>query len=455
MSRIFFLFWVGLLVTTTIFSFGSMSLLQAQSIEYGKITGTIVDEEGNAVPGVQVDVTSEALISGKRTTSSSANGIYVFLNLPVGTYQAAATLSGFKTVVRDNIELSGGSVATVDFQMQLGAVEESITVTENVPIVDKSSSTVDSKLDEEFLSRLPTSRESFYDTSLLSPGMFDMGSVSSSQPSPTAYGSGTNENAFLVNGVNATDPRGGSFGSLVNVNYDTVEEVRIISLGAKAEYGSSTGVAVDVTTKSGSNRFHGQGSVYSQLGKPSDNSPSVGDDLGRDWLFIDPNQQLSGTVEKDREFSFTFGGPVVKDKIWFFTALNALAEDNKSPLWPVTLENKDRYYDFKASAEPMKNHSAWLAYHLERNENSGSTWGENVPWDSTLQYGAKNEERQHFFSVAMDPEFQKYYHCKVSWILDRLGSISAGQCSCKSWIHQLVEMARVWSERPLSVHRST
>jgi hypothetical protein len=381
---------VRLLVATTILLWG-YGALHAQSIQYGKINGKVLDEGVEPIPGVQVEISSEALITGTRSTTSSENGTYVFLNLPTGMYRVSASLAGFKTAVRENIQISAGAVATVNFSMQLGAVEESITVTESAPIVDRTTSTVEAKIDEELITRLPTSRDSFYDLSLLSPGMFDVGRDSASLPSPTAYGSGTDANAFLVNGVNATDPRGGSFGSLVNVNYDTVEEVRIISLGAKAEYGSSTGVAIDVTTKSGGNRFHGQASVYSQLGKPADNAPTVGDNLGRDWLTLDPTIKLSGTIEKDREFSFTFGGPVIKDRIWFYTAVNALAENDKSPLWPVLLENKDRYYDFKVSAEPMKNHQAWLSYHFERNQNSGSTWGENVPWDATLQYGAKTK----------------------------------------------------------------
>lgn len=388
-SRSVWLF-VRVFVAATILLWGSGGL-NAQSISYGKLTGTISDDSGEPVPGAQVNITSEALISGERSTTTSENGTYVFLNLPVGAYDISASLSGFNTIVRQGISISAGGVATVDFVLRMGAIEESITVTEAVPIIDKKTSTVDTTFSEDFLQRLPTAREPFYDLTLTAPGMFDVGKDASWLRSPTAYSSGTNENAFLVNGVNATSPRGGGFGSLVNVNYDTVEEVRIIALGSKAEYGSSTGVAVDVLTKSGSNQYHGQASVYSQLGKPADNSPSVGDSLGEDWLVLDPTSSLLGRTERDREFSFTFGGPILKDRAWFFSGVNFLGEDNKEALWPVLVQSDQRYYDFKVSAEPMKNHQAWFSYHLERNENAGATWGNSVPWDSSLQYGANTK----------------------------------------------------------------
>lgn len=385
-----FSLFVGLLVAITI-PFWDSEVVHGQSIQYGKLTGTITNDDGDPIPGVQVEITSDALISGKRTTNTSENGVYVFLNLPIGVYTVAASAPSFATMVRDNVEVSADTVVTIDLTMQMGAIEESITVTEAFPVVDRKNSAINTSFDEELIQRLPTAREPFYDLTLTAPGMFETGRDSSWLRSPTAYGSGTNENAFLVNGVNATSPRGGGFGSLVNVNYDTIEEVRLVALGPKAEYGSSTGVAVDVLTKSGSNRFHGQASVYSQLGKPADNSPDFGDDLGEDWLVLDPDTRLIGRTERDREFSFTLGGPIVKDRAWFFGGVNFLGEDTREPLWPVLVQANNKYYDFKVSAEPMKNHQAWFSYHLERNDNEGATWGNTVPWDSSLQYGAETK----------------------------------------------------------------
>src|SRR5262245_66032410 len=128
---------------------------------------------------------------------------------------------------------------------------EEVTVSAEAPIVDTKTSTIDSRIDSQLLAKLPTSRDAFYDLALSTPGMFT-GSGAPTQTtefqSPTAYGSSTNENVFLINGVDATSPRAGSFGSLVNVNYDSVEEVRIVATGSKAEYANFSGAAIDVMT---------------------------------------------------------------------------------------------------------------------------------------------------------------------------------------------------------------
>ncbi len=365
--------------------------LQAQSIQTGKISGAVFEQGGAPVPGVSIEISSSALISEKRMTTTSENGTYVFLSLPLGTYRVAASLPGFKTLVRENIQISAGEAVSVDFQMQMGAVEESITVSAEGPIVDKKASTVDVNLNEELISRVPTNRDAFYDLTLMTPGMFDAGKDSAWLPSPTAYGSGTNENVFLVDGVNSTDPRGGSWGTLVNVNYDTVEEVQIIALGSKAEYGSSTGVAVNVITKQGSNVLHGKAGFYSQLGNAANNAPGLGDDLGEDWLILDPSSRLFGRTEKDREFSVALGGPIVKNRLWFYTAADIVDEDFQKPLWQPLNESKGRYFDAKISAEPIESHNAWFAFHMERNSSAGDTWGDGVPWDPTLQYAVEKE----------------------------------------------------------------
>ncbi len=361
--------------------------VSAQSIQYGKLTGSITAETGEALPGVSVEISSPALVSGTRSTTTTITGSYVFLNLPVGVYKITATLEGFKTAIHEGIVIDAGSAATIDIPMAVGGINESITVTATGPVIDTRNSTVETRLDKELIEKLPTSRDAFYDLALTAPGMFDAGKDASWLPSPTAYGSGTNENAFLVNGVNTTNPRGGSFGSLVNVNYNAIEEVRIVSLGAKAEYGSSTGVAVDVITKSGSNELGGNVSVFSQLGTPSDNMPDPSNFDDRGWLVLDPTTHLVSKTHKDEEFNATLGGPIVKNKAWFYGGFDYVREDLKKPLWPVILSSKGRYADIKVTTEPLKNNRAWMAYHFERGTDSGDTWGDNVPWDSELQFG--------------------------------------------------------------------
>ncbi len=229
---------------------------------------------------------------------------------------------------------------------------------------------------------MPTSRDSFYDLSLSTPGMFDTGKEA--MGSPTAYGGATTENIFLVNGVDTTDPSGSGYGSMINVNYNTVQEVRVISLGSKAEYGNFSGVAIDVITKSGSNTLQGSLSYYSQLGVPKTKAPAA-DDLGRDWIFIAPGTNFDAYVKKDWELDLTIGGPFISKKLWFFAAGNILSNQAKQLNWTPMAKWTGRYGDVKITGTPLKNHHAWVAYHYEKNNSGGTTDG-SLNWDESMAY---------------------------------------------------------------------
>ncbi len=366
--------------------------VRAQAILEGKATGTVMSDDGAPLPGATVEITSPSLLGGKRSTTTSERGTYVFLNLPGGTYSITASRDAFKTVTQENVVVSAASVMTVDFTLPVGAIEEYVTVAAEGPIVDTKTSTIDAKIDRDLMDKVPTSRDAFLDLALMTPGM-SPGSGAPTQTtefqSPTAYSSSTNENVFLINGVDATSPRAGSFGSLVNVNYDIVEEVRVVSLGSRAEYGSFSGAAIDVVTKSGGNEFNGSFAFYSKLGSVADNQPAPGEDLGRPFLFIGENAQLAGEIETDWEASGTLGGPIVKDKAWFFGAFDNVSTASLPPRWPLKSEYKGRYADAKVSAAPFENHLAWVAYHHENNDSNGGSWGSQPGWDTTMTYGTK------------------------------------------------------------------
>jgi hypothetical protein len=361
---------------------------RAQAIHEGKLTGTVVGEDQMVIPGATVEVSSPALIGGIRSATTSRTGTYVFLNLPIGRYKVTASQTGFKKIVKEDIQVSADTTVAVDFMLPVGGFEEVVSVTAASPRIDAKGATVDSEIDRDQVARLPTSRDAFYDLVLTAPGMFDSAS-SNSLASPTAYGSSTNENVFLINGVNATNPEAGSFGTLVNVNYDAVDEVRIVGLGAKAEYGSFSGVAVDVVTKSGSNAFHGTGAFYSKLGSPANNQPGPNESLGASWLYIGEGEQLAGDVKKDWETSLTLGGPVRKDKVWFFGAFDHIRRSTLPPRWSLQNESWNRYVDAKVSFLPVQKHLIWGAYHYENNNANGTSWGSEPAWDTSMSYGTR------------------------------------------------------------------
>jgi hypothetical protein len=368
--------------------------VRAQAIHEGKLTGTVAGEDRAVIPGATVEISSPALMPGTRSTTTNENGTFQFLNLPVGRYTVTTSISGFKTVVRENIDVLGDATVTLDVILPVGEIKETVTVSAAGPVVDTKASTVDTRFNSDMLTKLPTSRDAFYDVALTAPGMFE-GSGAPSQTtefqSPTAYGSATNENVFLINGVDATSPRAGSFGSLVNVNYDAVEEVRIVATGSKAEYANFSGAAIDVLTKSGSNTFHGTGSFYSKLGTPASNQPSVGEDFGTNFIFVGEGEALSGETKTDWETSRTLGGPIAKDRLWFFGSFNYLRNAGLRPRWSLENESWGRYADAKITASPGRNHRAWGSYHYESNDGNGWSWGSEPQWDTTMTYGVKTK----------------------------------------------------------------
>ena len=373
---------------TLLLLLGGVGIARAQAIHDGKVTGTVLSEDKVALPDAKVEISGPALMGGSRTTTTSAKGSYVFLNVPVGSYRVSVSRDAFKTIAHD-IVVSAAAVVTVDVTLPVGVVSETVTVSAEGTMVDTKTSTIDSKIGREMLDRLPTSRDAFYDLATTTPGMFDVANSSGWLPSPTAYGGAGNENVFLVNGVNTTNPRGAQFGSLVKVNYDTVEEVRVVALGSKAEYGSYSGAAIDVLTRSGSNDYHGTVALYSKLGDPASNLPGPGDDLGADWLYVGEGEQLAGETKSDWEGNFTLGGPILRDKVWFFTAFDYVNSKTLPPRWSLENTYKGRYADAKISAAPFKNHQVWAAYHYENNEGTGWSWGSEPEWDTTMTYGVK------------------------------------------------------------------
>jgi hypothetical protein len=369
----------------------------SQTVFEGKLTGMITDDTGVPLPGVAVEVTGEALITGSRATVTSMRGTYVLLNLPVGRYTLKAELQGFKSVIQENVIISAGTAITIDLTMEPGAIEEQVTVIGASPVVDSKSSTIATNIMDEMLDKLPTGRDAFYDLSLSTPGMAAQGKDASWLPSPTAYGSTSNENVFLVNGVNTTNPRLAAAGSLVRVNYNSIEEVRVIALGSKAEYGNFTGVAIDVLTKSGSNEFHGNAAVYTILGNAAINQPGRTDydtlpsdeviigSLGEEQLFVGAGDDILRYTKQEYEGNFTIGGPIIKDKIWFYGGFDYLKAETKTPFWPLLDRYWGRIGDIKITGEPFTNHRAWVAYHYENNKGDGTNWS---PYsDETMTYG--------------------------------------------------------------------
>jgi outer membrane receptor protein involved in Fe transport len=358
----------------------------SQAVHTGTVTGTVMLPDGAPSPGVTVSLESPALVRGQWTTVSDDTGRFVFLKVPPGTYTATASLSGFNTAQFEDVVIGTGSSVALTFNLEIAPATGEIVVTSEAPVVDTRSSNLDTTFGDALLKVLPTSRESFYDLTLTAAGMAAVGADESWLPSPSAYGSATSENIFMVDGVNTTSPRGASWGSLVNVNYDTVQEVKVLTLGSKAEYGSFSGAAIDVLTKSGGNEFHGSGAYYSMVGDAADNYTS---NYGADWLYSSPDDVITLSPIDSWEASATLGGPIVKDRLWFYAGFNRTHSKDDTPIWePLAIYDRD-IFDLKLTGEFAANHRAWLGYHGEDFSPQNVTWGS--AWDPTMRYDSDGE----------------------------------------------------------------
>jgi outer membrane receptor protein involved in Fe transport len=365
----------------------------AQTVFEGTITGTVMLATGEVMPGATIRLTSPALVARELTATTDARGRYVFLRVPPGDYAVSATLQGFKTANAKGIVVERGVTVDVPITLELGGYEEQVTVTSETPVVDTHSSTVSTTFSDALLAKVPTSRNAFYDLATTAPGMSSVGSEESWLPSPAAYGSATSQNIFLVNGVNTTNPRGSSWGSLVAVNYNTVEEVKILSLGSKAEYGSYSGAAIDVITKSGGNEYHGDASYYSMIGNAADNSTMS---FGKSWLYANPGDSLVTYPIGNHDGGVTLGGPIMKDKLWFYGGFNKGRSVTDTPLRPNNETWDSKLYDLKVTGQFGVNHRAWLGLHYEDNFGGFTTWG--WTWDPTMYYNARYK--------TLSPQFQ-------------------------------------------------
>jgi len=287
------------------------SLAFSQSRDTGAIVGTVLDEEKSPLPGVVLTLQSPSLM-GVRTTVTAADGSYRFPALPPGVYSLKAELTGFKTVIQENIRLSTTIRLTVDLTMKLAALAEEVTVIAQSPTVDvKSSETASVTLSNEILRNIPYSQFTA-DIVNLAPG------VTPSTTADVAYGAqdGTGI-AYSMDGVNVADPEGGT--AWVFLDHNIIEEAKVMGLGLPAEYGNFTGVIFNLITKSGGNEFSGHFEFDFQGKK--DDKPKHFWQAVNNQAYVADFPKLTSPLTKLMDGNAHLGGPITKDKVWFFAGL--------------------------------------------------------------------------------------------------------------------------------------
>ncbi len=292
--------------------FGSY-YLSAQT-QTGIIVGHVVDENAENLPGVAVSLFSEALISATRTTVTNESGNYRFIALPPGTYHLSFSLSGFRLVEIKDIKLTANFVATVDVRMTPEALAEEVTVIAPAPVVDTKSTVLATNIDRNLLEKIPSGRD-IWTVVEQAPGIvpdrFNIGGTESAQQSSLSVHGATGQQQFSVNGLTLNWPGSNGAWTSFYFDHDSFEEVQIQTGGASAEV-SVGGVYMNLITKSGGNKLHGSATLMYEPGWLQGNN-------------VTPELKEKG-IEKANPVDIIFdsnanlGGPIKKDKIWFFTS---------------------------------------------------------------------------------------------------------------------------------------
>jgi hypothetical protein len=283
--------------------------LLAQAVQTSTLSGTIKDASGAVLPGATVNVSSPSQVGGVQTSITDSQGVYRFPALHPGIYQLEATLSGFNTVKRSDITLTLGTTTTIDVALSVASVAETVQVVGETPIVDIKSSASNTQLSDAVLQNLPTGRFQ-PDIINLTPGV----------TSNVAYGGAQSSNALLMDGVDVSDPEGGTPWSFFNYNW--VEQIQIVGLGANAEYGGFTGVAANSIIRSGSNQVHGLFEYLTERKNwVADNTTSLPAAL-----------QATFTPREIKSYWDTTGQvgfPIVKDKLFMFSGVQYFNREDR------------------------------------------------------------------------------------------------------------------------------
>jgi outer membrane receptor protein involved in Fe transport len=275
-----------------------VSVADAQ-VSTGGVRGTVKDASGAVLVGVTVEASSPARIGGAAVDVSNSQGLYRFDNLPVGEYTITFTLQGFSSLKHEGVRVEVARTVELDVSLAVGAMEQSVTVTGEAPVVDAVHASFTSNFNQQMLDNVPSQRTSWFDVVTAAPAV--RSTTSSNSASFELYGSSTGQNSYQNDGVEVAAPSGGTVWSFPNP--DSIEEVQVVGIGASAEYSGFQGGVVNIVTKSGSNAVKGSSSFFytgNQL--VGNNSPA--------------SQTFPYYIDYQRDFTFSLGGPVRKDRLW-------------------------------------------------------------------------------------------------------------------------------------------
>jgi hypothetical protein len=299
---------------------GLVPPVSAQEVSAG-ITGVVSDPSGAAIVGATV-VAKEANRGFEYTTETNAVGVYVFPRIPGGTYELTVEAQGFRKYVQSRLVLEVNQRARIDINMQLGAVTETIEVTGEVPLLNTDTTIVGQTVDSTNLTETPLASRNYIELTLLTPGttttslagMRDSTRSGYSQSRPYVNGNRAQANNFLLDGIDNNQVSDNY--TAYQPNVDAIQEVKMITNNASAEFGNFQGGIMNIIMKGGTNQFHGTAFEFFQNDKLNANN------WARNW------NNLERAPVRLNTFGGTFGGPIARDKLFFFANYQAIRRSN-------------------------------------------------------------------------------------------------------------------------------
>jgi hypothetical protein len=306
-------------LATLLISCAWPALAFAQRGQEAGLVGTVRDPSGATLKDVRVTVSSPRMMGGSQSTSTDAEGTYRFTFLPPGGYDIDAELDGFATARRTSVGLRPGLSFTVDFVMTLAGVHEMVLVRAPTPTVDVTASSAPVVIDRALIDNVPLPRVPATGIGTVA----DLVSLAPGVVQGVAIGGTFLSNPLTIDGANGNNPGIGT--PTVFPNPSWIEATQIISVGADAQYGEYTGALVNAITRSGSNRFSGLADFWTtRPGWTADNRGSLPPTLQNNFRPVE--------IADRWDFDAQLGGPLVKDRLWFFAG----GEAYRDAFWPTS-----------------------------------------------------------------------------------------------------------------------
>ena len=293
----------------------------------GALIGTVKDEQGGMVTGAGVTIRSSALIGGFASLATNERGQFRFPALPSGRYSLAIEMTGLATLHEDDILIGAGATIERTAVLRVAGIAESVVVEGAGSRIDARDPGFGTRFGPEDLKAIPTRRASMFDFIRATPGVSPTSpgsgtTTSGSTTSVSVFGSGTNENQFLLDGTNFTCPCNGVARSEPGVDF--IQEIQIQSIGASAEYGNVQGGVINVITRQGGERFLYDASYYGQAAALTSQPVR---------LAIPNSDGRESGYERARyrDFTTNLGGPVAANRLWFFAGYQRLRDYDSQP----------------------------------------------------------------------------------------------------------------------------